>query len=145
MRLCLGNTSIGSFNVSKLDIDTNDATIVAADMQSGSTAYARGQKITGTGKSFAFAYYGVKQTNYPIPVPSSINVIDISCLTNAIQMTIDITQMKDVDFTTEQKLGDIIVNGVNYPIVSTVEEGVLTLSCDQDIQLQVFYGKDNYV
>lgn len=47
MKLCLGSTPVKSLNIRKLDVDTNDATIVASDMQSGSIAYAKGQKVTG--------------------------------------------------------------------------------------------------
>lgn len=51
MKLCLGNTPVKSLNIRKLDVDTNDATIVASDMQSGTVAYAKGQKVTGTGSN----------------------------------------------------------------------------------------------
>lgn len=51
MKLCLGSTSVKSLNIRKLDVDTNDATVVASDMQSGSIAYAKGQKVTGTGNN----------------------------------------------------------------------------------------------
>lgn len=51
MKLCLGSTPVKSLNIRKLDVDTNDATIVASDMQSGSIAYAKGQKVTGTGSN----------------------------------------------------------------------------------------------
>lgn len=32
-------------------MDTNDATIVASDMQSGSVAYAKGRKVMGAGSN----------------------------------------------------------------------------------------------
>lgn len=51
MKLCLGSTPIKSLNIRKLDVDTNDATIVASDMQTSSVAYAKGQKVTGTGSN----------------------------------------------------------------------------------------------
>lgn len=51
MKLCLGSTPVKSLNIRKLDVDTNDATIVASDMQSGSIAYAKGQKVTGMGSN----------------------------------------------------------------------------------------------
>lgn len=38
MKLYLGNTPVKSLNIRKLDVNTNDATIVASGMQSGMTA-----------------------------------------------------------------------------------------------------------
>lgn len=145
MKLCLGSTPVKSLNIRKLDVDTNDATIVASDMQSGSIAYAKGQKVTGTGKAFAFASYGKHPTNFAIPVPGMINVIEIGCMSNAFQMTLGVNQMKDVDFSIEQELGNLIVDGVNCPITSIIENGNLTLNCSQSVELLVFYGKDDHV
>lgn len=48
MKCYLGISPVKSLNIRKLDVDTNDATIVASDMQTGSIAYAKGQKVTGT-------------------------------------------------------------------------------------------------
>lgn len=49
MKCYLGISPVKSLDIRKLDVDTNDATVVASDMQSGSIAYAKGQKVTGTG------------------------------------------------------------------------------------------------
>ena len=48
MKCYLGISPVKFLNIRKLDVDTNDATIVASDMQSGAVAYAKGQKVTGT-------------------------------------------------------------------------------------------------
>ena len=144
MKLCLGSTPIKSLNIRKLDVDTNDATIVASDMQSGSIAYAKGQKVTGTGKAFAFASYGDQKTNVAIPVPNVINVIEISSLECPVQMLVTLSEMKSVDFTTENTIANAVIDGVTYPITAQVTDGNLILGCSQSINLQVFYGKDEH-
>lgn len=40
---------------------TYDADLTPVDMQLGRTAYVKGEKITGTGKCFEFATYGLKR------------------------------------------------------------------------------------
>lgn len=145
MKLCLGSTPVKSLNIRKLDVDTNDATIVASDMQSGSIAYAKGQKVTGTGKAFAFASYGNLKTNVAIPVPNAINAIEISSLDYPVQMLVALSEMKSVDFTIENTIANAMVNGETCPITAQVADGNLTLGCSQSISLQVFYGKDEHV
>ena len=145
MKLCLGSTPVKSLNIRKLDVDTNDATIVASDMQSGSIAYAKGQKVTGTGKAFAFASYGNQQTNLAIPVPSAINAIEISSLDYPVQMLVALSDMKDVDFSTENTIANAVINGVTYPITVQVTDSKLTINCSQSVNLEVFYGKDEHV
>lgn len=145
MKMIYGNTPVKSLNVHHFEMDTNDATLISSDLQAGVTAYARGQKITGTGKSFEFANYGSLDTNLPMIVPSMINVIEITSTAYPIKSSILLNDMKNIDFTMPQVIGYAIVNSVEKPITITVNSGILTLSCDQTITLQVFYGKDNYV
>ena len=126
-------------------MNTNDATMVASDLQAGVTAYARGQKITGTGKAFEFATYGVTKTNTPEFTPTSINVIEITSLEYPIKSVISFSDMCNIDFSTEQIIGIVTIDGVEYPIAVKVEGFLLTFNCEKTIALQSFYGKDNYV
>lgn len=145
MKLCLGNTPVTALNIRKLDVDTNDATIQASDIQSGLTAYAKGVKVTGTGKTFAFAHYGSQQTNVAIPVPGVINAIGIGSSEYPIRIAIAMSDMKDADFTVENTIANVTINGTAYPITAQVVNNQLTIGCSQTIQLEVFYGKDEHV
>lgn len=78
MKMIYNGTPIKSLNIKRYEMNTNDATLKASDMQVGVTAYAKGKKVTGTGKSFEFAYYGGFETNSINYVPNMINVIEIA-------------------------------------------------------------------
>lgn len=145
MKMLLGNTPVNSLNIHHFEMNTNDCTMVASDLQAGVTAVARGQKITGTGKSFEFAYYGQIETNFPQYIPHNINIVEISSVNNPVQLTVALSQMKNIDFTIEQIIGTVIVNGTEYDISIQAVDNILTLSCEQNISLQIFYGKDNYI
>lgn len=75
-----GGVPVNSMKISYYEMDTNDCDMIASDLQAGKTAVARGQKITGTGKSFEFATYGYITTNIPTPIPTNINVIHLGCM-----------------------------------------------------------------
>lgn len=142
MKLMLGGTPVKKMMIHN---DTMDATMVASDMQAGVTAYANGQKITGTGKSFEFACCGKLETNSPQYIPNNVNIVEIASVDNPIQLTVMLNEMKEVDFTNTQNIASAIVNGVSYPLMVQASDNFLTISCDKTISLQVFYGKDNYV
>lgn len=144
MKLMYGNVPVKSLNIHSYELNTNDCDMVASDLQAGKTAVARGQKIVGTGKSFEFAYYGAIETNFPIYIPNNINVIEVASMYYPIQLSIALSDMKDIDFTIIQTVCDVVIDGVVYPLTIQASNNILTATCDKDIKLQVFYGKDNY-
>ena len=142
MKLMLGGTPVKKMMIHN---DTMDATMVASDLQAGVTAYANGLKVTGTGKSFEFAFYGKHKTNVAQYIPTSINVIKISSLEHPIKLIVALNNMKDLDFTIAQTIASVIIDNIEYDITVQAVNNFLTISCEQTINLQVFYGKDNYV
>lgn len=145
MKMYYGGVPVNSMKVRHYETSTNDATLKASDMQSGITAYARGEKITGTGKSFEFANYGAIYTNVATPIPSTINVIEVASLDYPVQHLIALNDMCNIDFSTSQAIGNVVIDGMAYPMTVIASSGQLTVSCEKTIKLEVFYGKDNYV
>ena len=145
MKMIYGGVPVNSLKVKHYEISTNDCDMIASDLQAGKTAVARGQKITGTGKCFEFASYGELFTNEDWFIPTAINVVQISCLDYPFQTIVDMRNTTNLDFSTEQIIGNLIVDNVAHPIKVSVLNNILTIACDVTIALQVFYGKDNYV
>lgn len=145
MKMFLGKTPINSARIKHYEMNTNSATMVASDLQAGVTGYARGKKITGTGKAFEHANYGMFKTNFPIIISGGINVIEIASAEYPVKHMIVLSNMKNVDFNTEQQVASVILDSIEYPITTVISDGVLTLQCEQTINVEVFYGKDNYV
>lgn len=145
MKLMYGNVPVKSMNIHHFEMNTNDCDMIASDLQAGKTAVARGKKIVGTGKSFEFAYYGATETNRAQYIPSDINVVEISSVNYPIQLTIALNQMEFIDFSISQVIGRVIVDNVSYDISIQASNNTLTVSCDKQVTLQIFYGKDNYV
>lgn len=145
MKMIYNGTPVNSMKVKHYEMDTNSATVQPSDMQAGTTCFARGKKITGTGKCFEFAQYGSINTNIPLIIPNTINVVEIASTTYPIKSAIAFSEIANVDFTTSQMLGSIFIDDVEYPITITVNNGMLILSCNKSTKLQFFFGKDNYL
>lgn len=144
MKMYLGNIPINFLNVTKTDVSTNDATLQASDLQSGITAYAKGKKVTGTGKSFEFANYGHLDTNLSRYVPTDINVIQVTSTEYPIKSNMDFETIKGGDFTNGQTVATVTVNGNEYDLIMSIQSNIMMISCDESVRLQIFYGKDNY-
>lgn len=143
MKLMLGSTPVKKMMIHN---DTQDATMVASDLQAGVTCYAKGQKITGTGKCFSFATYGSFSSNKRIPIPvSEINTIVVSAKDNAVKMTKTALEFQEMDFSTEQEVATITINGSDYSVTLKVVNNMVTIACEQTVTLQIMLGKDEYV
>lgn len=149
MKLMYGNTPVKSLNINYFEVDTNSATVQPSDMQAGTTCFARGKKITGTGKSFEFASYGVVTTNVQRFVPTLINIVEISGIDYPVKSLIDLLEINEIDFSTEQTIGVVVVDSVEYPITVNITVNVegyfLTFNCEKAVTLNFFCGKDNYI
>lgn len=142
MKMYLGDMPVNSI---RLHTDTDDGTLVPADMQVGIVGYSSGQRVVGTGKAFAFAFYGNCETNKMIPVPNTVNTVTISSNTNAVQMDISIATIKaGVDFSTPKQIATVTVDDTSYPLNLSVVSNFLQIACDKTLTLQVFFGKDNH-
>lgn len=140
-----GGVPVNSMKVKHYELNTNDCDMIASDLQAGKTAVARGKKITGTGKSFEFAYYGDFTANTRRYVPSNINVVDVSSTEYPVKLSINLLSMQYMDFSGEQKVAKIIIDNNEYDLTVSVQSSMLKISCEKNVRLQVFYGKDNYV
>ena len=139
-------TPINSMKVKHYEMSTADATLKASDMQAGVTAYAKGKKVTGTGKCFSFAMYGNCASNISFPIPVSvINTINISSDNNNVKLAGKMFDFRNFDFTTSQTIATISVDGIDYDIRFKVENNFITISCDKNVTLQVMFGKDDHI
>lgn len=144
MKMFYGNTPIKSMKIKHYELNTNSATVTPSDMQSGITCFAKGQKVTGTGKCFEFAMYGSWVTNLPIAIPSMINTVQIGCADYPVRTIVSVHDTKTCDFSAPQTIAEIIVDGEIYPLIVSVQNEMLTITCDHTIRIELFYGKDRY-
>lgn len=145
MKMMYNGTQIKSLNVKHYEMDTNSATVQSSDLQAGVTCFARGKKITGTGKAFEFAQYGDLPTNSMRYVPSNINIVEVASSEYPVKLNIELGLMKNTDFSSEKNIATVIIDGIEYNLKASVVSNFLKISCDKTILLQVFYGKDCYV
>lgn len=145
MKMMYGSVPVTNLHITKHDVSTDDATLKASDLQSGVTAYARGQKVTGTGKAFAFALYGGISSNDVIPIPvAEINTISIASASYSVKMESPILVIRDYDYSVSTKVADVTVDGTDYPIAVMVTNNTITVTCEKTVALQVLFGKDEY-
>lgn len=143
MKMIYGGVPVNSMKLKHYEISTNDCDMVASDLQAGKTGVAKGRKITGTGKSFEFACYGDWTTNLPYIVPAVVNVVQVGSVDYAIKTVVPIYNT-NLDFTIAQKIVEVTIDGIVYPVTASVQNGMLTIFCDHTINIQLFFGKDNY-
>lgn len=144
MKMFYNGTPIKSLNIKHFEVSTNDCTMKASDLQAGVTGVAKGKKIVGTGKAFSFAMYGKWNTNLPIVVPETINTVQIGSLDYSVRMVVGMNSMSALDFSTEINVAEVTIDNVVYPITVSVQNGMLTFACDKTINIQIFYGRDEY-
>ena len=146
MKMMLGNTPVKSLNIHHFEMDTNSATVQPSDLQAGITCFARGQKVTGTGKSFEFAYHGGIQSNDSLIIPTNtINVVHVTSLDYPVHSLIHLNNTNQLDFTVGQTICNLIVDGTAYPVVVTANNNEVLVSCDINVRFEIFFGKDNYI
>ena len=145
MKMYYGNTPIKSLNIRHYEMSTNDATMKSSDMQAGVTGYARGKKVVGTGKCFSFATYGGWMTNKSDFIPESINTVQIGSVDYPVKMTVSMIGSHSCDFSIPQKVAEVIVDGTTYPITFSVQDGEYLVSCEKNINIELFIGKDEYL
>ena len=145
MKMIYNGTPVNSLKVKHYELSTNDATLKPSDMQAGVTAYAKGQKVTGTGKCFSFALYGGSSTNESNIIPTVINTIQIGSTDYPVRMTLPMNRMVSHDFTVAQTVAEVTIDGVVYPMIVSVQNGEFLITCEKTITVQLFIGKDEYV
>lgn len=146
MKMFYGNTPIKSLNIKHYEMDTNSATVQPSDLQSGVTCFAKGRKVTGTGKAFTFASYGDFPSNKMIPIPvSEINTIIVSAVDYNVKMMRSMKDIRALDFSSSQEIAIVSIEGIDYPIAVNVANNMITINCEQTITLQLLFGKDDYI
>lgn len=146
MKLIYGGVPYNTTKVNHYEIDTNSATVQPSDLQAGVTCFARGERVVGTGKAFAFAFYGDIITNIPYSFPlCGVNTIIISSFSNPIKMNMSINDIRQNKTISNLAIGMISINGINYPISVTVDDTGFTFHCEEMIAIQGFCGKDEHI
>lgn len=145
MKMIYNGTPVKSLNVHHFEQDTNSATVQPSDMQAGTTCFARGKKVTGTGKAFEFAMYGTWVTNLPIVIPTMVNVVQISSIVYPIRMRTPVHDTTNLDFSTPQTIAEANIENEIFPITVFIQDGMLFISCDLQIDIDFFIGKDRYI
>lgn len=146
MKMMYGGVPVNSLKVKHYEMNTNSATVQPSDLQAGITCFARGTKVTGTGKAFEFATYGKFPVNRSIPIPTTnINTIVVSSTDGAVKMVDEINNLRDIDFSTAQEIAKITLDGVEHSITVQIINNKITFGCTQSVSVQAMIGKDNFI
>jgi hypothetical protein len=74
-----------------------------------------------------------------------VNIVEIACINHPIRFSMALRDMHNIDFSMVQTIGYVVIDNVEYPITAQVNGVMLTFACEKTVELQYFYGKDNYV
>lgn len=145
MKMFYGNVPVDSMKIKHYEISTNDCTAIPSDLQSGVTCVSKGKKITGTGKAFSFASYGGWKTNLSNIIPVIVNVVYIGCVNYPIKMTAPLGDTMHYDFSVVQKIAEVIIDNISYPITASVQNNEFIINCEKTIDIELFIGRDEYL
>lgn len=145
MKMIYGGTPVNSMKVRHYEVNTNGATTVPSAVQAGLTYFANGRQEVGTGKCFSFASYGGWMTNESNFIPMDINTVQIGSMDYPVRTTLSMTNSHLYDFTTPQNVGEVIVDGMAYPLTVSVQNGEFLVTCEKTINIELFIGKDEYI
>ena len=146
MKLIYGGVPYNTTKVNHYEIDTNSATVQPSDMQAGVTCFARGEKVTGTGKAFEFATYGRFIANVGTPIPAiDINTIVVPSTEGFVKTNDEINNFRNLDYSVSQEIAKIILDGVEYPLTVKITNNRITFGCTQRVSIQAMIGKDNFI
>lgn len=140
-----------------LEPSTYDADITPENMQRGMTAYAKGKKVIGTGKCFAFASYGIygveKKTNekgeteycFVVDCNSDFNIIFLSTKSGGDVFTQD--KFKVLEKNEKVTIGTNITTITDIKV--SLKDGFVFISMpkvkNETTQAIIFIGKDNKI
>lgn len=145
MKMMYNGVPIKSLNIKHYEMNTNSATVQPSDLQAGVTCFARGKKVTGTGKAFSFAMYGTWLTNESTVVPMDINTIQISSADYPVRMVSPMNIVRHYDFSIPQEVAEVVIDGKVYTMRVSIQNGEFLITCEKTINIELFYGRDEYV
>ena len=136
MGLYLKNTKLGGLTVTnEIGLDTYDADITPENMQHGTSAYAKGKKVIGTGKAFAFAEYGSKLVKAFVD-SNGIERYGFACY---------VGENTNIVFVAPSTTGDIILQTEYKVSINAGEETSIAENNSTGGKVKAFYDKDRVI
>lgn len=137
---------------------TYDADITPADMQLGTTAYAQGKKLVGTGRAFEFASYGsravkkivdsqgVERYGIFFDIGEHVNVLFIAPSVDG-DVVLQTNHKVDISSDRTVKLGNNQTSGGEINAYYDVNRVIVYLTnfSQKNTILRFFVGKDNHL